>query len=96
MLIVRIDSIPKNLSKVDREHGRVVLAHGEVTGHSHSISEGGVDLYRDDAGLTFLDVQEAVAALTHQEHATINLESGFYRIIRQREYTEVAVRNVAD
>lgn len=39
VLIVRIDSLPEGLKKRKREDGRVVLAHGEVTGHAHAIRE---------------------------------------------------------
>ena len=31
VLIVPVESIPEELDPVDREDGRVVLAHGEVT-----------------------------------------------------------------
>lgn len=94
--IERISELPNKLKEVSRESGAVILAHGEVTGHAHSIKDDHATLFRDDAGVTFLEVQEAVAALTHQEHATIELQPGAYRVTRQREYHEEAPRNVAD
>jgi hypothetical protein len=99
VLIESIESLPANRKKLPREHGRVVLAHGEVTGHHHSLSAENVSLFEtvDQAGVTFLEVQEAMAELTHQEHDTINIEPGVYKVTRQREYVAPdIVRNVAD
>lgn len=98
VLIERIAEMPKKRDRIGRESGRVVLAHGEVTGHHHSLCEPEVDLYSspEEAGVTFLEVREAMAMLTHQEHATIPLERGTYRVTRQREYAPEAIRNVQD
>lgn len=98
VLIERIDSLPAKRTKIARENGRVILAHGEVTGHAHAISDEACDLYRSEqeADVTFLEVQAAVAALKHDEHSTIPLARGNYRVTRQREYSPEAIRNVAD
>lgn len=96
-MIQRIDKLPAKIKPVEREQGRIVLAHGEVTGHAHAIAEPEADLYAGaDAGVTFLEVRAAMAALQHEEHSTINLERGNYRVVRQREYSPEAIRNVAD
>lgn len=39
VLLIAVSSLPSAVTKKVRENGRVVLAHGEVTGHSHSIVE---------------------------------------------------------
>jgi hypothetical protein len=39
VLIVMVDSLPKNVVAKPRDNGRVVLAYGEVTGHAHAIIE---------------------------------------------------------
>jgi hypothetical protein len=98
VLIERIDALPSNRKSVKREKGRIVLAHGEVTGHAHTIESPDAYLYEtaDQAGVTFLEVKEAMAELTHQEHATIELPTGTYRVTRQREYTPTEIRSVAD
>lgn len=99
VLIVRINALPKGLYKVNRENGRVILAHSEVTGHAHALVENHVDLYSQDGQLgnvTYLEVREAMAALAHDEHATIKLPIGHYKIVRQREYSPEAIRNVQD
>jgi hypothetical protein len=98
VLIERVSSLPKKLTKIAREHGRLILAHGEVTGHAHAISARNADLYSAvDAGdVTFLEIREAMVALQHDEHATINLPPGSYIVRRQREYSPEEIRRVAD
>jgi len=61
----------------------LVLAEGEVTGHKHEIV-GNAELFEHD-GTLYLKVNE-MAELTHQEHGTILLPEGGYRVKRQREY----------
>lgn len=80
---------------VPREDGRIILAHGEVTGHAHAIVGDGVDLLETPDGRRFLQLV-APQELTHEEHGTINLPEGTYEVIRQSEYSPEAIRNVAD
>lgn len=92
--LVRIDSIPKNAKKVERT-GAIVLAHGEVTGHAHTIAEPSVEIYERD-GVMYLNVHDGGATLEHQEHAAIAVEPGTYLVQKQVEYTPEAIRSVAD
>lgn len=78
-----------------RENGRVILAHGEVTGHAHAISEKGAKL-RTNGLATLLEVTQAMVMLRHDEHAPIEIPKGIHQVIRQMEYTPAAIRNVAD
>ena len=99
VLITRIAALPTALKKVPRDNERVILAYGEVTGHSHALAERHCELFTPTApggSVTYLEVKKAIAALTHDEHATIELEPGVYEITRQREYRPEAIRNVAD
>lgn len=98
VLIERIASLPAKRTLIARENGRVILAHGEVTGHAHALADEHCDLFSSEheSGVTFLEVREAVAALKHDEHSTIQLPPGSYRVVRQREYSPEAIRNVAD
>lgn len=98
VLIVPIGAMPQGLEKVPREQGRVVLAHGEVTGHAHAIKDKRAALFRDPKLMAiFMHVSgDAPVALEHDEHDTIQLPPGDYQIIRQREYSPEAIRNVAD
>jgi hypothetical protein len=74
-----------------------VVAEGEVTGHAHRLSNGSVF----DIGGTLMITADDDAALTHEEHAKLDLpktRKGFgYPIIIQREYDdEQEWRQVAD
>lgn len=74
------------------EQGRVVLAHGEVTGHAHAITvdpaQPAALMYGTDPDVDrFLDVlAEAGVDLAHEEHDTIHLPYGQYIVRIQREY----------
>jgi hypothetical protein len=98
VLIVPIGKLPAGLKPVEREHGRLVLAYGEVTGHAHAIRDKRAALFRDpELAAVFMHVSgDGPVALDHQEHDTIHIPPGDYQIIRQREYTPDAIRNVAD
>lgn len=98
VLIVPVDKLPAKLEPIERENGRVVLAHGELTGHAHAIADKRAMLFRDPKlNAVFLSVTgDAPVALNHDEHTTINLPPGNYQVIRQVEYTPEAIRQVAD
>ncbi|HZR39063.1 MAG TPA: hypothetical protein VFB12_03030 [Ktedonobacteraceae bacterium] len=92
LLFVKIESLPNNL----KERSNMVIAEGEVTGHNHRLSEGRV--LENRMGDLFLQVARAARVL-HQEHHTITLPPGRYRVVRQREYTPAApakIREVRD
>lgn len=78
---------------------RAILAHGEVTGHHHSFAAGTATLLapeKEALECTHVEIADALALLEHQEHASISLKSGCYRVIRQREYQPSAPVRVAD
>jgi hypothetical protein len=86
----RIDPVP-------RERGRLVLAEGEATGHAHVIESEEAELFQEDEEL--LDADEAAelyllvhgsaaAPLVHEEHTTLDVPPGVYRVVRQREYRD--------
>src|SRR5687767_10600532 len=70
-----------------REKGRIILAHGEVTGHCHEVES--------TPDVTFEDVGTGTAAkilrvmgrkpvmLRHQEHSPIEIDPGAYIARRQ-------------
>jgi hypothetical protein len=87
------DATPTHVLPTDPD-GATVLARGELTGHRHAFY-GGATLFRDDAlardlpaGLYIghVKVSAASAELRHEEHATITLPAGTYRVRRQREW----------
>jgi len=98
VLLVRVDDDPAHfiearkhdLHDVPRERGRLVLAHGEVTGHAHVVESEEASLVSEEqAQELFLLVHgtESVA-LVHEEHETLDVPPGAYRVVRQREYRE--------
>lgn len=78
-----------------RDKGRVVLAYGEQTGHAHAIATKGVELVEMPDGTAFLFSEKGIS-LRHEEHSTINMPAGAYRVTRQREYSPESIRQVAD
>ena len=74
----------------------LTLAEGEVTGHSHRITEGEAALFSFDEKL-YLSIQSDLATLSHEEHKALQLPHGDYEVIIQREYDdEKEWRNVLD
>lgn len=98
VLIERVESIPGVAKAKSRDAGRVILAYGEVTGHAHQIADP------DSCGAVLLTVAESAtflrltkgAQLIHEEHATIDLPAGSYKITHQREYAYGETMRVAD
>lgn len=84
-------------TSVARQAGRLILAEGEATGHVHAIDEALAELFTELDGQLYLRVAAAGgAALRHEEHATLTVRPGTYRVVRQREYSPEAIRSVAD
>jgi hypothetical protein len=97
VLLQRVDDIPEGLQTVPLDNGRVILAYGEVTGHAHAVL-GDVEFLAADLQELeerFLRVENE-AEVVHEEHYTITLPPGGYRVVRQREYTPEEIRTVAD
>jgi hypothetical protein len=93
VLLVRIESLPREATKEQHEES-VVLAYGEVTGHAHRLSASTVSMYAWK-GDKLIEVTKPTA-LTHEEHSPLEIEPGFYKVVRQREYTPERIRNVCD
>lgn len=101
--LTRIPTIPAGAAPRPLDQGRVILAYGEVTGHAHQISTPETVCLLDAPSADQTDVLDlaylkvdAVSQLVHEEHNTITLEPGNYRVTRQREYTPERIVNVAD
>lgn len=95
VLVVRVAAVPAEATEARREHGRIILAHGEVTGHAHAIVSPDAAPFMTPEGELYIVVDE-VSELLHEEHAPITLEPGAYKVVRQREYLPEEIRNVAD
>lgn len=92
VLIKGVATIPKSAQK----HQGVTLAHGEVTGHSHRIQPSHAAQLWVHGNELFLEVKPTGATLVHEEHQTIDLPQGLYRVWRQREYRPDAYVEVED
>jgi len=101
VLLILVAALPKGAKDVTPSD-RIVLAHGEITGHAHAVCEpltkslpaGKARMWNAGAE-RYLQVVETTA-LKHEEHATVPLPKGVYRVVQQREYSPEAIRNVAD
>lgn len=80
LLIVRMTE------EINKEHKREdkVLAEGEVTGHHHRL-QGNATIYGKQDGIQYVEIVDPTK-LVHEEHATIDLMPGNYKVFRQREY----------
>lgn len=94
VFLEKIDAIPAGVTKQEPERRGFVLAEGEATGHAHTLDPKYAALYQADSA-TYLQLVKPVD-LNHQEHGTVTLPPGKYRVVRQREYTPEDIRNVAD
>jgi hypothetical protein len=92
VMIAKIDVLPANSKK----RGGVTLAYGEITGHSHRIADPHAAETFELDGQIYLKVTAPKALLIHEEHATIELPQGIYRVWQQREYTPGEIRRVYD
>lgn len=105
LLIERVaDIVPTGMVVAPVEDGAIVLAEGETSGHRHAIHDR-VTMFRDDGlardiptGLYVghVRVDGPSAQLIHDEHATITLPRGTYRVRRQRELEPQDARIVVD
>jgi hypothetical protein len=98
VLLVPVDSVPDAVVPVARENGRLVLAEGEMTGHAHVIEAEQVELVTaEQANQLYLLVHGCdPVELLHEEHSTLPVEAGMYRVVQQRELGEFAPIGVLD
>lgn len=90
VLIETVDIIPE--SKLLK--GRKELAFGEVTGHAHRVDVG--ELFETKEGQLYLRVKK-LAKLSHEEHKTVPLNPGCYKLTIKRQYSpDGAWERVAD
>lgn len=84
VLLAKIDKLPSDAQTHD-PGARIILAHGETTGHAHAINSLDAILYSSD-DQRYLVVTGHNTQLVHEEHAPIKLPVGIYRVVQQREY----------
>ncbi|MDE2105727.1 MAG: hypothetical protein KGL39_51360, partial [Patescibacteria group bacterium] len=88
LLIETVGSIPADAVPHPKSKS-ILLAHGEATGHHHTLElDDPADWWK--LGEEKIVKVATVARITHQEHRTILLPAGTYKVRRQREYTPEA------
>lgn len=105
LLIERVEDIAPSGRILEPEStGVTVVSEGELTGHRHAIHER-VVMFRDDnlaRGMPsdlyvgHIRVESEHAMLRHEEHHTIALTPGTYRVRRQRQVEPFDVEIVKD
>lgn len=83
VFFVRIQSIPKEFTKVNRDERGYIIAEGEATGHAHVIDDD-IELYEKD-GILFVKTEKTVE-VRHEEHRPVTLEPGIWKVGVVREY----------
>lgn len=92
LLFVKHDKKVTGLKKAQD----MIVAHGEVTGHSHQVAENdGVAVLENEKGDKFVESQTEWQVV-HDEHGPISFGEGFWEVRRQREYSPEAIRRVVD
>jgi hypothetical protein len=90
--ILTVDSIPETA----RQLPHCILAEGEATGHSHRILQTESAQLFELGKQHFLRVLADPVAVVHDEHASVTLPPGLYRVWQQREYSPAGIRTVMD
>ena len=94
VVLVELIELPKGAVE-EMVSDDIVLALGEVTGHSHRLQvPQGATLYAE--GETNYVQLKRSGKLVHEEHDAIALAPGYYRVVRQREYTPERITRVID
>lgn len=101
VIIIPVDSIPQqNVGIINTD----LVQHGE-SGHSHRLmgipgNAFNIMEFKDDSGQVtkYLDIKADIVALSHEEHKTIELKTGKYKIgiVREWNYDEQEAQNVMD
>lgn len=95
VLLIKRDSLPTGKqTTIKRDNGRVVVAYGERTGHSHAIADKGVKQVEIDNIRWLVAPDEFV--LTHNEHHALTLDAGVWEVCYQFEYQPQEIRRVTD
>lgn len=93
--LLLIKEEPKQLNDNYKLDKTGIVLYGETTGHKHAL-KGNARLVRNKYNENDMYINSEGSQLVHEEHDTIELEEGFYRVIRQREFDEGEIRYVLD
>ena len=94
VILVKVESVPEGGVELPREQGRIVLAYGEITGHSHSVAEVEVK-WIEARGERYL-VSDVPFTVRHQEHDAQFVAPGAWWVGVQVEHQREEIRRVID
>jgi len=83
LLIKSILKIPNGSKELDGQ----VIAYGEHTGHTHQLDSDAARVYTKTGEDLYFTVA-IPTTLTHDEHGPIELDTGAYQVVHQREFIE--------
>mgnify|MGYP000877223226 CR=1 FL=1 len=94
VILVSVTQIPDAAKQTAK--GRVVLAEGEVTGHTHTVEHPSAVMLSDGMR-RYLEIGDT-CQLKHQEHKALKIEPGKYEILIEQEwdYFDQARKTVVD
>jgi len=75
------------------------VAEGEVTGHAHRLQTNSKHtLFENENDVLdmIVEVKDAPAEITHEDHGTLNVPPGVWDVTHQVEYTPERMRRVVD
>lgn len=82
ILVEPVEQAPENVE----DRGTRVVLEGEQSGHAHRLDAGTTLEDPENEEQIYLSIPEEGAVLDHEEHEAIELESGTYQVVRQREF----------
>lgn len=95
LLIREIKNLPNGLKEVKGN----IVAEGEFTGHNHTVITGDdtIAVFQDCNGNKFIGLMKD-SKITHPEHKTLEIPSGYYEVIIEQEFDpfEQKIRQVKD
>ena len=88
VLLVKAGKLPSGEGRAELPvNGRLILAHGEVTGHAHAVvvgPEAPLPALKWFGQSRFL-IADTPFDVVHEEHDAHHFEAGVYEVIRQFE-----------
>ena len=90
VFFAKVNKLPKGAVARKNNH----ILEGETSGHIHRLESQVPSVY-DSGSEVFVSVVDSTP-LVHEEHNTITVEPGVYKIVRQREYSPAENRRVLD
>ena len=96
---IPLHPIRKASGTVIKHSGSFILAEGEATGHHHRITVANpADMEIRQTAAGYVLTLKSEGTLSHEEHGTLTIAPGTYRIGKEREkdWFSLSVRRVID